>query len=327
MKQILDIVLLLALPASGKSEVRCYLKSLDPAVCTADFHLGPTVQLDDFLYVHFMRSTDNALRAAGSAPAYFDGNDKPFKDPRDWGTLIHLLNEDYADLKARRIVKPASAAEHLLCRIDESRAKVGAPPLRSLLTATVREKVTRTLENQAREMLVDKHTSYPDTLNGKTLIIEFARGGPHGAALPLTPPFGYAYSLAQLSAELLERATILYVCVTPQESRRKNEARADPNDPGSILHHGVPANVMMNDYGCDDMAHLLATSGRPGRIRVEAHGRTYWLPTARLDNRTDMTSFVRAEPKAWGNKDVQALHAGLKAALGDLYNLAQRNLS
>ena len=53
--EIIDILLLLALPASGKSEVRRYLANLTPAQCRDDFHLGPTVQLDDYPYVHMMR--------------------------------------------------------------------------------------------------------------------------------------------------------------------------------------------------------------------------------------------------------------------------------
>jgi len=324
MKQTLDTVLLLALPASGKSEVRRYLKSLDPEVCTTDFHLGPTVQLDDFPYVHMMRRIDDELRRAGSPAMFFHAPDRPFQDARDWGTLIQLLNEDYADLRAKKLAKPKSAAELLLARIDAARTKVGAKPVSPQLPNGLRTKVTDALEKEARELLDEKHASYPDTLQGKTLVIEFARGGPHGSSMPLPAPFGYAYSLAQLSPQILERATILYVWVTPEESRRKNEARANPNDPGSILHHGVPHEVMMNDYGCDDMTHLIETSGKNGTIKLEAHGKTFHVPVARFDNRVDKTSFVREDPKAWKKADVQALHAGLKGALTDLYRLAQR---
>jgi hypothetical protein len=324
MKQTLDTVLLLALPASGKSEVRRYLKSLDPAVCATDFHLGPTVQLDDFPYVHMMRRADDELRAAGERPAFFAANDRPFQDARDWGTLVHLVNEDYADLRARREARPTSAAEHLLSRIDLARARVGAKPVLRALAPSARQRVVQRLEDEARDLLADKHANYPDTLSGKTLVIEFARGGPHGSSMPLPAPLGYAYSLGQLSPELLDRATILYVWVTAEESRRRNEARADPDKPGSILHHGVPQDVMMNDYGCDDMAFLLETSGKPNRLRVEAHGRTHYLPAVRFDNRVDKTSFVRDDPATWKKGDVQALHAGLKAALDDLYRLASR---
>ena len=63
MSNVLDVVLLLALPASGKSEVRRYMASLTPEQCRNEFHLGPTVQLDDYPYVHMMRRVSQELRS------------------------------------------------------------------------------------------------------------------------------------------------------------------------------------------------------------------------------------------------------------------------
>jgi len=48
MSRLIDVLLLVALPASGKSEVRRYLASLTPEQCRDEMHLGPTVQLDDY---------------------------------------------------------------------------------------------------------------------------------------------------------------------------------------------------------------------------------------------------------------------------------------
>ena len=107
---------------------------------------------------------------------------------------------------------------------------------------------------------------------------------------------------------ILDKATILYIWVAPEESRRKNDARTDPNDPGSILHHGVPIEVMMGDYGCDDVDHLLEQSSRPDTVTIEAHGTSYTLPLARFDNRVDKTSFVRNERSDWKEDEVAALH-------------------
>ena len=318
MSDTIDTLLLLALPASGKSEVRRYLAKLDTDVCARDFHLGPTVQLDDFPYVHMMRQTDNALRALGEAPVFFKSNEQPFEDPRDWGTLIELVNEDYADLKAKRRLEPNSAAELLMQRLDNARQKVGAGQPFAAFSDDLRRKLCDALEKEARELLNDKHDNYPDTLEGKTLVIEFARGGPQGAAMPLAKPFGYAHSVGLLAPEILENAAVLYVWVTPEESRRKNDARTDPNDPGSILHHGVPIEVMLNDYGCDDIAHLVEQSDQTGTVRIEAHGKVYHLPLARFDNRVDKTSFVRADAKDWAEADVKALHEGLAGALSSL---------
>ena len=75
MARILDVLLLLALPASGKSEVRRYLASLSPEQCRNDMHLGPTVQLDDYPYVHMMRRVSQELRKAGEGGVFFDSDD------------------------------------------------------------------------------------------------------------------------------------------------------------------------------------------------------------------------------------------------------------
>src|SRR5439155_901398 len=101
MSRVLDVLLLFALPASGKSEVRRYLASLTPEQCRNDFHLGPTVQLDDYPYVHMMRRVSQELRRLGRDGVFFDSDDLPMKQPLDWGTLIELLNEDFDDLAQR----------------------------------------------------------------------------------------------------------------------------------------------------------------------------------------------------------------------------------
>lgn len=318
MSKILDTVLLLALPASGKSEVRRYLANLSPEVSKGDFHMGPTVQLDDFPYVHMMRRIDDELMKTGGERLFFSSGERPFKSAKDWGTLIHLINEDYSDLAAKKIHKPASAALHLFERLDSASEKAGEKARLGGLDAASRKKLAAVLEKEAGELLADKHRNYPDTLKGKTMVIEFARGGPHGSAMPLEAPFGYRYSIGLLSPEILRKAVILYVWVTPEESRGKNLARTDPNDPGSILHHGVPMEVMMKDYGCDDMDWLEENSETKGTLTISAGGKKYNIPAARFDNRVDKTSFIRDDKKMWRPADVKAVHDGLKAALDKL---------
>ncbi|HVY61130.1 MAG TPA: hypothetical protein VHF22_05720, partial [Planctomycetota bacterium] len=181
MAKILETVLLLALPASGKSEVRKYLAQLTPETCRDDFHMGETVQLDDFPYVHMMRRIDDELAARGGRRLFFHAPDRPFQDGRDWGTLIGLVNEDHADLVARRRYAPRSAAELLLDRIEASAVQAGIPARLSTLPAATRTALAGALESEAAGMLAEKHESYKD-LAGKTLVIEFARGGPDGAA-------------------------------------------------------------------------------------------------------------------------------------------------
>lgn len=315
MAKVLDTVLLLALPASGKSEVRRYLAHLDPKVAADDFHMGESVQLDDFPYVHLMRVIDDTLVGMDQPRQYFAAPDASFFDGRDWGTLIALLNEDYEDLIGRRLYDPPSAAQMLFDRLDAASEVVGLPRRMAALDAAVREAVAKAIESEARAQLNEKVAGYPETLEGKTLVVEFARGGPDGSTMPLEAPHGYRYSLSLLSEKLLEKAKILYIWVTPEESRRKNDARTDPDDPGSILHHGVPLSVMLGEYGCDDMTWLEDNSDKPGTVAITKGDKTFHLPIARFDNRTDRTTFVREDPKEWAEGDVRALHDGLKAAL------------
>jgi hypothetical protein len=314
MSETIDLLLLLALPASGKSEVRRYLASLTPEQCRGDFHLGPTTQLDDYPYVHMMRRVSQELRARGEDGVFFDSDDRPMKVPLDWGTLVELLNQDFDDLERRQRPAPASAAKWLFERLDRARQKVGARPALGTLPAATRRALATALESEAAALLRDNSAEVPDRLEGRTVVIEAARGGPDGASMPLPAPLGYRYTLGRFSDAILTRASILYVWVTPEESRRKNHERTDPNDPGSILHHGVPMAVMLGDYGCDDMEWLIEQSDRPDTVRVETRGATHYLPVARFDNRADKTTFVRAERAAWKSADVAELHAGLAEA-------------
>ena len=66
MKNVFDIILLIALPASGKSEVRRLLKNIDENELKRDFHIGKNLQLDDFPYVHMMRRIDDELEKMGT---------------------------------------------------------------------------------------------------------------------------------------------------------------------------------------------------------------------------------------------------------------------
>ena len=73
MSKLLDTVLLLALPASGKSEVRKYLDGLSPVQCREEFHMHQAVQLDDYPYVHFMHRIDDELAASGGLRPFYKG--------------------------------------------------------------------------------------------------------------------------------------------------------------------------------------------------------------------------------------------------------------
>ncbi len=326
MSQLLDTILLFSLPASGKSEVRRYLASLTPDQCRNDFHMGPTLQLDDYPYVHLMHRIDDELKANGLDYAYYHGPNRPFRDNWTWAVLIELLNEDYADLMAGRQVVVPSAAQHLMDRLDAAHAKVGLAQPMGELPHRLRLKVAAALEAECRAELDALNRQNAQDKAGKTLVIEAARGGANGSTFPLTPPHGYETAFQTLAPAILERAAVLYVWVDPAESRRKNIERGRPDGQGSILHHSVPMEVMLGQYGCDDMAWLLEQSDRPGTIRVERivpegdryAAKVYHLPVARFDNRRDLTTFVREERSLWKAEDVKAIHGGLKAAFDQL---------
>ncbi len=175
MSKLVDTLLLLALPASGKSEVRKYLDGLSPDQCRDEFHSGHTVQLDDFPYVHLMRRIDDEAVKAGASRLFFKAGDRPFQDPIDWGTLIQLVNEDYEVLNTCKAPPmPEDPAEHLFQRVDAARQRCGGEPCLSTLDADVRGKMAAALADEAREMVQEQHDNIPESLEGKTIVIEFA---------------------------------------------------------------------------------------------------------------------------------------------------------
>ncbi|MCP3973795.1 MAG: hypothetical protein GY720_04810 [bacterium] len=313
MSRPIPTLLLLALPASGKSELRRYLLSVPPGRAAEDLGLDRSVQLDDYPYVHLMRRISEELHRLDEHPTFFASGATPFIDPLDWGTLIHLVNEDYEALHLGVDPEPSSTAEWLLHRIDRARACVGLPPTLDHVSATGRAALASLIETDAAVLWSDRHDVIVQGHEEATVVIEFARGGPDGTTPPIDAPHGYAYALSQLSPEILDTASILYVWVTPEESRRRNDERARPGRDGdaSILHHGVPETVMRQDYGIDDMMWLIETSDRPGTVRVEADETDHYLPVAVFDNRADKTSFLRADPHEWSAAAVADLHSEL----------------
>ncbi|MBM4355005.1 MAG: hypothetical protein FJ109_14670 [Deltaproteobacteria bacterium] len=333
MSKLLDTVLLQALPASGKSEVRKYMDGLTADQCRDDFHMGPTVQLDDYPYVHLMHRIDDELKKRGQPYVFFKGPNRSFIDNFEWGTLIHMLNDDYADLMSGKVVAAPSAGQWMLDRLDDAHAKVELPRALGDVPYRVRCEVAAAIEKECRKELDYRNRICSEGTEGKTVFIEAARGGPHGATFPLKPPHGYAYSFSQFSSQILSRSCILYIWVTPEESRRKNIERARPDGQGSILHHSVPMEVMLGEYGCDDMEYLSSISEKPDTVCIERPelatneaGESvyklarFFLPLARFDNRGDLTSFIRQrkDRKDWLPAEVGAIHSELKRALDKL---------
>ena len=97
----------------------------------------------------------------------------------------------------------------------------------------------------------DKRLRDPDHHDRYTTIIEFSRGSEHG---------GYRSAFAHLSDRILEKAVIVYIDVTFEESLRKNRRRFNPARPDSILEHGLPDAKLERLYRHVDWEEVTAAS-------------------------------------------------------------------
>jgi hypothetical protein len=113
----------------------------------------------------------------------------------------------------------------------------------------------------------------PRWCDGHTAIVEFARGGENG--------IGEALSFC--SRGILEKAGIVYIQVSYEESVRKNRRRFKPELAHSILYHSLPDEKMEFYYKTNDWESLTAES--PTHIRV----RDMRIPYAIFPNEPEVT--------------------------------------
>jgi hypothetical protein len=118
-------------------------------------------------------------------------------------------------------------------------------------------------------------TRIPDYHQKYTTIIEFSRGSEHG---------GYKEAYQHLSKDVLERMAILYLDVSYSESLRKNRARFNPNEPDSILEHGLPDKKLEKLYKDVDWHELVKDD--PAYIAIQGHR----VPYVIFDNEDDVTT-------------------------------------
>jgi hypothetical protein len=234
-----DILLLIARPAAGKSEIIDYLKRTDVEARRRRFHIGRFEEIDDFLMLWTWFEEDHILTQIGwprlhtDAAGYFNGNHL-------WDVLIRRICLEYD------------------------------------------------------KRLADNPRYHQTT----TTIIEFARGAEHG---------GFARALSHLSQAVLERAAVLYLNVSYEESLRKNRRRFNPNRPHSILEHGLPDAKLERLYKESDWAQVSAT--HPHYLTIQGQQ----VPYAVFENEDDVTT-GRGE----------ALGQRLEETLGRLWALYQK---
>lgn len=138
----------------------------------------------------------------------------------------------------------------------------------------------------------------PEYHTQSTALIEFSRGSEHG---------GYRQAFDHLSNEVLQRAAIVYVRVSFEESLRKNRRRYNPNRPDSILEHGLSDEKMDRLYREDDWAKLAPED--LGFLQV----RDIRVPYAVFENNDDVTT---------GKTDLLPIR--LKTTLDRLWKLHQQ---
>lgn len=129
-------------------------------------------------------------------------------------------------------------------------------------------------------------------LPGRTVIVEFSRGGMRG----------YRDALARLSPRVLGRGAVLYLDVSVEESWRRNLARYDRARRDGILTHSVPWEEYERTYRADDW-HLLARQ-QAGYLEL----RGYRIPYVTVVN----------EPEPKGPEDFAERFA---PAFAELYRL------
>jgi hypothetical protein len=93
-KQTFDILLFIARPAAGKSEIIDYLKTIAPADRVKRFHIGEIEELDDFPMLWTWFEEDRLLSEMGY-PRLYTTEDEIFLGHHLWDLLVERINLDY----------------------------------------------------------------------------------------------------------------------------------------------------------------------------------------------------------------------------------------
>jgi hypothetical protein len=216
MTSAFDVLILIARPAAGKSEIIAYLRSIERELRTRRFYIGDFEELDDFPMLWTWFEEDLILERMGR-PRLHTTSDGYFRYEYLWDLLIRRINLEY-----------------------RKRTSGGS--------------------------------RYPENMS---TIIEFSRGAQHG---------GYRRAFAHLSEEILDRAAVLYIDVSYEESLRKNRRRFNPERPHSVLEHGLPDDKMDVLYRESDWESFSAPDPRYLRLENRA------VPYAVFENEDDVTT-------------------------------------
>jgi hypothetical protein len=233
---LFDIILLIARPAAGKSEIIDYLKKTPLEERMRRFHVGRFDEIDDFPMLWTWFEEDALLGKMGHPRLHTDSQGY-FLHNYLWDLLIERIGLEY--------------------------------------------------QKKLRDLPPDAEAS--------TTIIEFSRGSEHG---------GYRSAFSHLSRQILEKADLLYVDVTREESLRKNRKRFNPQKPDSILEHSLSDAKMERLYKETDWGEF--SQADPQALTIQG----LRVPYVVFDNSDDVTT---QRGNALGNR--------LEGALQDLWAL------
>jgi hypothetical protein len=172
------------------------------------------------------------------------------------------------------------------CEVDDQREARGEGRLHSEKTPegyTITTPGFRgTLVDRFNAEIAERYLKRPSFYQAGTLLIEFARGRGDG----------FGQSLGRFRPEILQRAAILYIKVTFEESYRRNTARYRKGLEASILSHKVPDRDMYEYFVENDWEEMTggATEGwlTPAGVRV---------PFVSMDNQPESTDAVVLEER------------------------------
>ena len=115
-KTTFAVLILVARPAAGKSEIIDYLQKTDPETRRARFHVGELDVMDDFPMLWAWFEEDHVLSRMGK-PRLHSDEDGYFKYPYLWHVLIERISLEYG----KRLRGPLDDHDHVTTIIEFSR--------------------------------------------------------------------------------------------------------------------------------------------------------------------------------------------------------------
>lgn len=177
------------------------------------------------------------------------------------------------------------------CEEDDAREGRGEPRLVSERTPEgyniTRPAFRSSLVDQFNETIGARYLANPRFYDEGTLLIEFARGVGDG----------FADSLGRFRRDILERAAILYIKVSFEESYRRNSSRYKPGQEESTLFHKVPDRDMFGFFRDNDW-DAITKGAADGRLECDSVP----VPFVSMNNEPEST-----DPAVLGDRYARAL--------------------